>query len=210
MTTIRQQLSEYQVDVKQPDMNDPTTPEVEDSLTTVLAGVEKLATAMGGKSAFCLRLKGVHVFLQPMHYGGIGKAHSVKLNQAGFDAWTVVHEHAHAWDGVDGWDHSRAMQKTVGAGYRDFIARFLHIFRPDNPEYWYLPGNSPPPCGIDRNFNAKEDFAEAVTAFVFPNMAKQRAVDRGWPYDNPTYGYAYERFVDTPRGVFIKELMETG
>jgi hypothetical protein len=39
----------------------------------------------------------------------------------------------------------------------------------------YDPGTWPPPAGIDMGFNAKEDFAESVTAFVYPGKAKQAA-----------------------------------
>lgn len=210
MADLRQQLLAYQVTVKKPDLNTPITPEIETALTTLFAGVQKLSAVLGGMPAFLSRLKGLNVFIQSMRYNGVGRAHSLELNQNGFDTWTVVHELAHAWDGVDGWNHSREMKREVGAGYRDFIASILHVFRPDNPAYWYLPGGSPPPCGIDRNFTGKEDFAEAVTAYVFPDIAKQRANERGWPYIDPIRGYAYTRFADTPRGLFVKKLIERG
>jgi hypothetical protein len=209
MADARDQLSEYQINVKIPDEQGRPPAEIAGFLAAILAGVGGLAAAMGGQAAFRRRLKGVDVSLKSMRYGGIGKAHSVTLNLAGFTTWTVVHELAHAWDGVNGWRHSHAMEKSVGAGHRDFIARILHIFQPDNPVYWYLPGNSPPPCGIDRNFNSKEDFAEAVTAHVFPDEARQKAIDRGWPYADPERGYAFACFGDTPRGKFIGQLLET-
>jgi hypothetical protein len=31
-----------------------------------------------------------------------------------------------------------------------------------------------PPAGSDRNFNRKEDFAESVTAYVYPALVQQR------------------------------------
>jgi hypothetical protein len=62
---------------------------------------------------------------------------------------------------------------------------------------------------VDKNFNRKEDFAEAVAAFVYPQEARNRASARGWPYVDPARGYRYGDFRSTPRGRFIKALMVT-
>ena len=53
------------------------------------------------------------------------------------------------------------------------------------------------------NFNAMEDFAESVTAYVYPESAKQKAAIRNFPYAN----HGFEGFLDTRRGQFIKELI---
>jgi hypothetical protein len=55
---------------------------------------------------------------------------------------------------------------------------------------------------VDKNFNAIEDFAESVTAFLYPEEAAKRAAERGYPYEK--WGYAH--FHETPRGLFIQEL----
>jgi hypothetical protein len=73
--------------------------------------------------------------------------------------------------------------------------------------YWYDPGDSPPPCGVNRSFNSREDFAESVTAYIYPDMAIDRAKERNWPYTNPIFGYSYSSFFDTPRGQFIDALI---
>ena len=79
-----------------------------------------------------------------------------------------------------------------------------------NEAFWYNPGNGPPPCGIDANFNAKEDFAEAVAAYVYPEIAKIEASRRNngyWSYSNLDRGWNYSSYLDTPRGQYIHALM---
>ena len=83
-------------------------------------------------------------------------------------------------------------------------------FDPVDPGQHPLPGNSPPPCGIDGLFNAKEDFAESVTAFVYPSKAQEKAKFRGYPYYDPERGHYYPSFLNTPRGLYIKALMVSG
>lgn len=209
MPDTLQQLLEYQVTMtlSAAEVSDPV---MESSLATLLIGVQKLGTVMGGSAGFGQRLHGVAVTIKPMKYEGMADAHKVALRKDHFDTWTVVHELAHAWDAANDWKHSAAMQKAMGAGYHDLWCRIMHIFKPQDPRNWYLPGNSPPPCGIDQNFNAREDFAEAVAALVFPAVAKQRAINRSWPYTDPARGYAYSEFVNTPRGQSIQQLLAEG
>ena len=173
-------------------------------LNTALTGVQDLANAMGGATAFSKNLGGVKISQKDMSHGGLGEAHRVTLNASGFSTWTVVHELAHAWDAYNGWGLSTAMQSALGAGFKNPLG---HFFYPNDPAYWYDPGNGPPPAGIDTNFNEKEDFAETVTAFVYPGSASSNATSRGWPYVDPARGYNFARFADTPRGQFVAALM---
>jgi RHS repeat-associated protein len=177
-----------------------------DELRTVLTGVQDLANAMGGADVFKAQLGGVTIKQKDMKYGGTADAHNVNLNAGGFSTWTVVHELAHAWDGANGWKLSKDMQNDLGAGFDHPI---LHFFSPNDPKYWYDPGQGPPPAGVDANFNRHEDFAEAVTAYVYPNEASANASARGWPYNDPGRGYNYAQFQDTPRGQYIQALMAT-
>jgi len=163
-----------------------------------------MAGEMGGADMFRSNLGGVKIRQESMKSAGLGKAHSVTLNEAGFTKWTVVHELGHAWDAVNGWQMSKDMQTAMGSGFAHPI---LHFFDPDNSAYWYDPGQGPPPCGVDANFNRKEDFAEAVAAYVYPDEALLKANSRGWPYIDPQRGYSYMHFHDTPRGQFIDALM---
>ncbi len=205
--TLNRKLSEYQVTVIQRDPD--ITPTVE-SLSIILAGVSGLAGLMGGKAGFVYRLQGVEFRIVQTRHGGYGQAHGVSLNRNGFDTWTVVHELGHAWDGVNGWNLSARLRKALHAGYRSWWYILPHLIWPADERFWYYPGDSPPPCGIDQNFNAKEDFAEAVTAGIYPEEAARRAVARGWPYFDPDRGYTYASFSETPRAGFIRNLLATG
>ncbi len=178
-----------------------------DELETILQEVTDLATAMGGAQNFRATLGGVRIHRKDMDNPGEANAHDVWLSTTtwnGTDPWTVVHELGHAWDAAHGWKLSKDMQSAMGAGFAHPI---LHFFDPDNPAYWYDPGNGPPPCGIDGNFDRKEDFAEAVAAYVDPQEAQQRANRRNWPYTDPARGYNYADFYATPRGQHIQALM---
>ncbi len=173
-------------------------------LQTVLDSVQDLANAMGGTDNFKTNLGGATISQKSMKYGGVGKAHEVTMNANGFSKWAVVHELVHAWDGSNGWDLSEDLKSSLGAGFDHPI---LHFLFPNNSNYWYDPGQGPPPAGLDANFNAKEDFAESVTAFVYPGEASNAALNRGWPYNDSSRGYSYSSFLYTPRGQYVYALL---
>jgi hypothetical protein len=174
----------------------------------VLATVDSLVEALGGVSKFRARWTGgVIMCCRQIPFGGTADKGLVTLSAAGFDDWTVVHELSHAWDAAHGWQLSRAMQEAMGAGFPTTAARirhelrYLHLLPPAPPSEWYQPGKYPPPCGINANFNEREDFAETVTAWVYPDRAKNTAAARGWPYRD------YATFADTPRGLWLADLL---
>ena len=173
-------------------------------LQTVLDSVRDLAKAIGGLSVFQSELGGVAISQKDIKKRGLGDAHKVTLSASGFTKWTVVHELAHAWDGANRWKLTSDMSTNLGAGFDHPI---LHILYPNDPAYWYDHGQGPPSCGIDANFNSKEDFAEAVTAYTYPSDASVKASARGWPYQDAARGYFYSSYIDTPRGQYIKALM---
>lgn len=124
----------------------------------------------------------------------------IKLSPDGLTPWTVVHELAHAWDYSTMCTLSlRLMLNTHSWG----PVPGLHQLFPQDARFWYHTGFLPPPCGVDRNFNRYEDFAESVTAFVYPEIAARRAKMKGMGYD--LYGYSH--FYETPRGKFIAALI---
>ncbi len=129
------------------------------------------------------------------------KRDQIHLNPSNLTAWTVTHELAHSLDAAHGWQLSQQMKKHTGSG---FPLKALHYAHPGWKVLWYRVGSPPPPCGIDRNFNSLEDFAETVTAFIFPEEAYRRAQDRGFPYEK----WGYTHFHDTPRGQFFKQLID--
>lgn len=167
---------------------------------TALQGIFPRATSLHQA------LGGVRIVKQRMSYGGTARAHRITVNAHGFSVWTVVHELAHAWDAVHKWRFSARMKEELGAGFRHPLWRRLE---PENPLWWYNVGQGPPPCGVDANFNAKEDFAESVTALVYPEEARRLAAARGWPYEDARRGYDYGAFAETPRGRFVAGLISS-
>lgn len=125
----------------------------------------------------------------------------IKLGPNGLTTWTVVHELAHAWDFSTLCTLS--LRLMVNTGSWGPIPALHQIFTQDS-RWWYHAGSLPPPCGVDRNFNRYEDFAESVTAFVYPEIAAERAAKKGMGYD--LYGYSH--FYQTPRGKFIAALIK--
>jgi len=98
-----------------------------------------------------------------------------------FDKWTVVHEFAHAWDRNHGWTLQNQLQ-TYTLGFTGGTPEFCEITN-SVPDFDgnALPGcnfasyfyGGVPPKGSDSGFNKGEDFAESVTALVYPVPAQE-------------------------------------
>jgi len=129
------------------------------------------------------------------------KRDQIHLNPSNLTTWTVTHELAHSLDAAHGWQLSQQMRKFTGSG---FPLKTLHYAHPGWKVLWYRAGSPPPPCGVDKNFNSLEDFAETVTAYIYPEEAYGRARARGYPYEK----WGYTHFHDTPRGKFFKQLID--
>lgn len=129
------------------------------------------------------------------------KRDQIHLNPSNLTTWTVTHELAHSLDAAHGWQLSQQMRKFTGSG---FPLKALHYAHPGWKVLWYRVGSPPPPCGIDKNFNSLEDFAETVTAYIYPEEAYGRARARGYPYEK----WGYTHFHDTPRGKFFNQLID--
>lgn len=142
----------------------------------------------------------VIIQLLPLAYGGLTRAGLIQLNPAGLTTWTVVHELAHAWDAANAWRLSRQLARFTGS---HFPFSLLHRLFPKQAAFWYRVGSPPPPCGAGRNFNRFEDFAETVTATIYPDEARHRAELRGMPYSR----FGYETFYETPRGRWLRSLL---
>lgn len=127
----------------------------------------------------------------------------VRLNPKHITEWTVVHELAHAWDAGNNWLISDLLRRDTHSG---FHFHWLHMRFRERKAFWYHVGSPPAPCGVDKNLTAKEDFAESVTAYLFPNEARRKASKRGYSYE--FNGYIH--FHDTPRGKFIHSLFRNG
>ncbi len=124
----------------------------------------------------------------------------VNLNTIRLTEWTIVHELGHALDASHGWTLSRRMAKATGSY---FPSKFMHKSFPNWRLFWYHVGSPPPPCGRNAKFNALEDFAETVAAYIFPERSKAKAATKGFNYEN----YGYQHFHETPRGRFFESLL---
>lgn len=129
------------------------------------------------------------------------KSDQIHLNPGNLTSWTITHELAHSLDAAYGWQLSQRMREYTRSG---FLCKPLHYAHPAWKLFWYRVGSPPPPCGVDKNFNSLEDFAETVTAYIFPDEAYRRAFARGYPYEK----WGYTHFHDTPRGRFFKDLLD--
>lgn len=140
------------------------------------------------------------VHLDPKGGNNYSRGERLNLNTSNLTEWTITHELAHALDAAHDWQLSQQMRTHTGSG---FPLRALHYAHPTWRLLWYRVGSPPPPCGIDKNFNSLEDFAETVTAYIFPDEAKRRAEARGYPYEK----WGYSHFHETPRGLFFEDLI---
>jgi len=138
--------------------------------------------------------------LEDIVQGGLTSKNLVRLNPKYLTTWTIVHELAHAWDAANGWRLSAWLARITGS---QFNYPLFHRLFPNNQRFWYAVGNPPPPCGVDAHFNRLEDFAESVTAYLFPEEARKRADERGWGYDR----FGFSQFRDTLRGRAIDQLV---
>jgi len=140
------------------------------------------------------------VYLDEKGGNNFQKQDQIHFNSRNLTEWTVTHELAHSLDSAHRWRLSGQMKKFTGSG---FLSKALHLEQPGWKLFWYRVGSPPPPCGIDKNFNALEDFAETVTAFIFPEEAHRRAAERGYPYEK----WGYTHFHATPRGTYFANLI---
>jgi hypothetical protein len=153
-----------------------------------------------------LWLRGIQVLIdRTIKSGGLTNPGRVRLSPNRLTKWTIVHELAHAWDFSTGRALSRELKKRTHSWVNPLgmLKGILKNRFTDRELFWYHAGSAPPPCGIDKNFNAMEDFAESVTAYLYPEEASLKALRRKKPYNK----YGYSHFHETPRGQFIREVI---
>jgi len=141
--------------------------------------------------------------------------------------WTFAHELGHRWNNA--WDRQpeKRLQRMVGAGRNEWLRKVTRRLiistekalnrlgitaRLDWRALWYHPGEAPPPCGVDRNFNASEDLAESFAAMILQEDAQKRArraVERmgedGKRWDWPSQ---FQNYPATPRGQSVALLLK--
>lgn len=145
-------------------------------------------------------MQGLKLRAEQIQALGLTSPGLIRLRVSGPTKWTIVHEFGHAWDFTSGCTLSRQMKQRTGSS--DLFAPLRSIW-PEVKLFWYHVGSPPPPCGTDKYFTAMEDFAESVTAYVYPESAKQKAAARNYPYSD----YQAESFFHTARGRYIHDLI---
>ncbi len=200
----------------------------EQEMARIMGIFQSLAEQTGGKPV------SEHFNGQPTilhHSGRPGRAGRTRGADIFLDEdwtdWTLAHELGHRWNNA--WDRQPEahLQKMVGAGklewlkkgnrqfakwFEKFLRRLGVKARLDWRALWYHPGNAPPPCGVDRNFNASEDLAECFAATILQEEVKaraQRAAQRlGGFAENWNWTSKFPNFSATPRGQTVMMLLK--
>ena len=185
-------------------------------LQIVRQGVSDLASAMGGAQAFINNMGDTVISQEAIKYRGLASSRGVKFTNSpiSIDQWTVVHELAHVWDAQVNWRLSKALEDYTG-GYTSLIAMLLKRWRTGFDEEQRQPGANRfgyfygdiPPAGSDQNFNRKEDFAESVTAYVYPALVQSR-VERFKDDERYRSFLYYPDYTKTKRWAFVNGLVK--
>jgi hypothetical protein len=185
-------------------------------LRALRQGIDDLARALGGADEFVNNLGSVTITQVEMSSRGRASKGSAKFTASdiSFDTWTIVHELAHVWDANLKWRLSRALERYTGGRSLRLAVRFKMWLKqcdtdrrlPGCNRFGYFYGGIPP-AGSDRNFNRREDFAESVVAYVYPDSAQGKVEKyRG----HKTYGELlyYKDYAETKRWEFVDGLIK--
>jgi hypothetical protein len=150
-------------------------------LRVIKKGVHDLARAMNGTNKFIKNYGYIDMIKEHMNenYRATGLAHrvNININKSDLDLWTIVHEMGHTWDGNNAWQLSYDLELYTH-GFTDLISPDLVCddknSLPGCNQAGYFYGDVPA-AGADENFNRREDFAESVAAYVYPDEARSRA-----------------------------------
>jgi RHS repeat-associated protein len=181
-------------------------------------GPADLARAMGGLNKFIFNLGYVNVYktkLDKERKIADSPSHTIRVNNTMndmFNLWSAVHELGHNWDSNFNGQLSDGLVAFTGG-----------VTNPNNNLYCTSPNDTKqrlpgcndagyyyggtPAAGAGKAFNKLEDFAESVTAYVYPNEAQSKV--QGYLND-PDYGFLYyDDFRTQPRWVYIHALIQT-
>jgi hypothetical protein len=197
-----------------------------DEAQRILAVFERIE-ALSGRSSLDQFNGQTTTFHHSDRPGRVGRTRGGDIYlDADWTDWTMAHELGHRWNNAWGRAPERDLRQTLRAGRWEWLKRGLRRFEKwlewlsgklgkkahiDWQALWYHPGDAPPPCGVDRNFNAAEDLAECFASTVFPEDARIRAAKaagrlarraREWDW-----GSQYDDFSQTHRGAFMQEKM---
>lgn len=185
-------------------------------LNTLREGIIDLTSAMGGIDKFARQIGSVTISQVDVTSRGQASKGRVEFTTGSIsiDTWTVVHELGHIWDANFGWRLSRALQAYTG-GRTCWPA--MHVKKwfgrcdkerrlPGCNQFGYFYGCRPP-AGADGNFSRLEDFAESVTAYVYPDVAQSRVM-RFEGHDSYGELLYYPDFTQTSRWAFVDGLIK--
>jgi hypothetical protein len=190
---------------------------------------QRISEGAGGKPISTL-FNGQTTFLQ--HSGRPGRVGRTRGAYIYLDKdwtdWTFAHELGHRWNNAWNRQPERLLRQTVGAGKLEWLKMGLRRFekwlekllrrlgfngRLDWRALWYHPGDAPPPCGVDRNFNASEDLAESFAGIIFQddaqNRAQQASERMGHLGERWNWPLKFAKFSATPRGQSTIHLLNT-
>ena len=123
--------------------------------------------------------------------------------------WSVVHELAHVWDGYNNELLWKKLVIYTDGGFGPTLDCDSDNRKPGCNHWLYHYGGKPPK-GSDYAFDPREDFAESLTAYVFPVWA-QGEIEK---YNNPNSEYYeyfyYSDYTKTLRWKFINRLITEG
>jgi len=146
-------------------------------LVELRRGVIDLSRAMGGLNKFIYNLGFINVYKAQIKSKASAGAYYMKVNNSrhDLDSWTVVHELGHSWDYKN------------GNAWSEGLVQFTTSLEPNTKQVTCDSKNRLPGCndagyvyagipaaGSDIYFNAVEDFAESLAAYVYPDEAYTR------------------------------------
>jgi len=147
----------------------------------------------------------------------------IRNRDTNIDKWTVVHEFGHAWDRNFGWSLSVELEQFTG-GHTSPIGRLHKRGSGDCDPSDRLPGcndygyfyKGTPPKGSGYGFNRLEDFAESVTAYVYPDEAHVALMEflNNAKISEPKYYKDYQRlfyyndYTKTDRWQYINSIIK--
>jgi RHS repeat-associated protein len=187
---------------------------IKELLNTVV-GVQTLALKMGGPTRFMNELgTPVVIYQAPISFIAVANGSSSIALNSNYDfdnkqniqmQWTIVHELAHIWDANNNYNLSKNLEKQTNG---------KTTFELNDRGKWkeiYNPGSFPVPACYNDSFNRREDFAESVAAYLYPDWAISRASENAINLPDPECAYEYwgiSDFRDTKRGEYIKSLLK--
>ncbi len=184
-----------------------------DDLTIILTVARDLNNLLSGcdMAGTCGSLKdklggGVIMTLDPtMGKGGGSLYPIIRLNPKNLrnpdrSLWTVSHELAHALDQFNGGKYSQGLEAWTWGETIDIDSNGDGIL--DSKQYNY---QGTPAKGADKNFTRGEDFAESLTTFLYPEVAK-RYINKY--FNGPQFvSFHYDNYYLLPRARYILTLI---